>query len=180
MKSTIKIVRFLLAFLVLLQIKGATLPAASAQEAPLTLAFYYAWFDQNTWTSNQSVDLPAEPYNSADRAAIERQVAQAQGAGIDAFVQSWYGPQEADNQTETNFRTLLDVAAATGFKAAVDVEVAGPFFGDAGTVDPGVGHPAGHACPTPCLPSLSGQTGHFLLAAAAIFGGGVGRHSQPG
>lgn len=107
---------------------------APAQEGTPVLAFYYAWFDQNTWTSGQSVDLPAEPYASADRAVIERHVAQAQAAGIDALVQSWYGPQEANNQTETNFRALLDIAAARGFKAAVDVEVTGPFFGDSAAV----------------------------------------------
>lgn len=105
------------------------MPPASAQNGPLVLAFYYAWFDQNTWTSGQAADSPAEPYNSADRATIERQVAQAQSVGIDAFVQSWYGPQEAGNQTETNFRTLLDVAQAKGFKAAVDFEVSSPFLG---------------------------------------------------
>jgi len=110
---------------------GARYPfSVSAQESPLVLAFYYAWFDQNTWTSGQSVDLPATPYNSADRATIERHVAQAQSAGIDALVQSWYGPQIENNQTETNFRTLLDVAQAKGFKAAVDFETTGPFFGD--------------------------------------------------
>jgi uncharacterized protein YraI len=113
---------------------GLTIPAASAQEGPLVLAFYYAWFDQNTWASGQSVDLPAEPYNSADRAAIERHVSQAQSAGIDALVQAWYGPQEANNQTETNFRTLLDLAQAKGFKAAVDLEVTSPFLGSVATV----------------------------------------------
>jgi uncharacterized protein YraI len=111
-----------------------TLPMASAQESPPVLAFYYAWFDQNTWTSGQSADLPAELYTSAEPATIQRHVAQAQGAGIDAFVQSWYGPQEANNQTETNFRTLLDIAQNSGFKAAVDVETSGPFFGDANAV----------------------------------------------
>ncbi|MBI1878508.1 MAG: SH3 domain-containing protein [Chloroflexi bacterium] len=111
-----------------------TMPPALAQDGPLVLAFYYAWFDQNTWASGQSVDSPAEPYNSADRTTIERQVSQAQSAGIDAFVQSWYGPQEAGNQTETNFRTLLDVAQTRGFKAAVDLEVTSPFLGSASTV----------------------------------------------
>lgn len=105
-----------------------------AADGPPVLAFYYAWFDQNTWTSGQSVDLPAEPYTSTDRAVIERHVAQAQGAGIDALVQSWYGPQEANNQTETNFRTLLDVAAGRGFQAAVHFEVTSPFLGDSGAV----------------------------------------------
>lgn len=110
------------------------LPQASAQDGPPVLAFYYAWFDQNTWSSGQAVDTPAEPYNSADRATIERQVSQAQSAGIDAFVQSWYGPQETGNQTETNFRTLLDVAGAKGFKAALDLEVTSPFLGSISSV----------------------------------------------
>jgi uncharacterized protein YraI len=108
--------------------------AATAQEAPPVLAFYYAWFDQNSWGAGRSVDLPAEPYNSADRAAIERHVAQAQTAGIDALVQAWYGPQVENNQTETNFRALLEIGQARGLKAAVDFETTGPFFGDAGAV----------------------------------------------
>lgn len=129
MKLTFRITTLLFTLIFLVQ-----LPQASAQEGPLVLAFYYAWFDQNTWSSGQSVDTPAEPYNSSDRATIERQVAQAQSAGIDAFVQSWYGPQEAGNQTETNFRTLLDVAQARGFKAAVDLEVTSPFLGSVSSV----------------------------------------------
>jgi uncharacterized protein YraI len=117
--------------IILLGLFGST---AAGQSGPPVLAFYYAWFDQATWSAGQAVDSPLEPYISADRAVIERQVGQAQAAGIDAFIQSWYGPQEANNQTETNFRTLLEVAGATGFKAGVNLEVAGPFFADAGSV----------------------------------------------
>lgn len=124
-----KLVLRALALLLVLFLGERFYPSTLAQEKPWVLAFYYAWFDQNTWTSGQSVDLPAQTYVSTDRAAIERQVGQAQSAGINAFVQSWYGPQESGNQTETNFRTLLDVAGATGFKAAVDVEVTSPFLG---------------------------------------------------
>lgn len=109
-------------------------PDASAQEPPPVLAFYYAWFDQNTWTSGQSVDQPAGPYRSADPATIERQVSEAAGAGIDALVQSWYGPQVENNQTETNFRLLLDKAQAHGLQAAVSFETKGPFFPDVGSV----------------------------------------------
>ena len=134
MKLRYRTLTLLLTLLFLLKSEVVTLSAASAQEKPLVLAFYYAWFDQNTWNSGRSAGLPAEPYNSADRATIERHVSQAQGAGIDAFVQSWYGPQEVNNQTETNFRLLLDVAQTRGFQAAVDFEASGPFFGDSGSV----------------------------------------------
>lgn len=104
---------YLIILLIFATLMAAPQPAA-AQDAPPVLAFYYAWFDQNTWTSGQSVDLPTPRYASADPAAIQRHVAQARGAGIDALVQSWYGPQVENNQTETNFRTLLDQAAAQG------------------------------------------------------------------
>lgn len=107
--------------------------ATKAQSGAPVLAFYFAWFDMATWSSGQAVDSPAEPYISADRGVIERHVAQAQAAGIDAFVQSWYGPQETNNQTETNFRILLEVGAAKGFNAAVNFETQSPFYanGDA-------------------------------------------------
>jgi uncharacterized protein YraI len=104
------------------------------QDGRLVLAFYYAWYDQNTWTSGTVTDRPLQPYNSSDRAAIERQVAQAHAAGIDALIESWYGPQEANNQTETNFRMLLDAAAGKGMHAGVAFETTGPFFPDRSSV----------------------------------------------
>ncbi len=107
-------------------IPGSSL--ALAQDPPLVLAFYYAWYDQNTWNSGQPADQPAQSYVSSDPATIERHVSQAQAAGLDALVQSWYGSQEKDNQTETNFRKLLDVAATRGFHAAVDFETTSPFL----------------------------------------------------
>jgi hypothetical protein len=111
---------------------------ASAAETPLVLAFYYAWYDQNIWGSGQVLDQPVHTYASTDPATIARQVSQAQSAGIDAFIQSWYGPRETDNQTETNLRTLLDIAGGQGFRAAVDFETAGPFFPDQASVTEGL------------------------------------------
>jgi hypothetical protein len=101
----------------------------------LVLAFYYTWFDENTWTSAKVPDFPAQTYASRDPAAMDRHIAQAQSAGIDAFVVSWYGPWGGvNNQTESNFATMLNVAANRGFKLALDVEATSPFLGGAGSM----------------------------------------------
>src|SRR5690606_22466868 len=61
-------------------------PSAQSAAAPLVLAFYYTWFDENTWTYDKLSDLPAEPYVSRDRGVMGRHIDQARAAGIDAFL----------------------------------------------------------------------------------------------
>ena len=121
----------------LMLLAGATRPprTAEGQAGRIVLAFYYTWYSSDLWSGGKTSDAAAQPYNSADPAAIARQVDQARGAGIDGFVASWYGPDGgANNQTQSNFLKLLDIAAARGFKAAVDFETYGPFFSDTGSV----------------------------------------------
>ncbi len=93
----------------------------------MVLAFYYAWYDMSTWNPDRLPDLPAQTYVSTDPATIERHVRQAQAAGVDGFVQSWYGPG-GGNQTESNLSALLNVAAAHNFRVAVDFEAGSPYF----------------------------------------------------
>ena len=104
-------------------------PAVSAAVTqPPLLAFYYGWYDENTWTSGLTPDKPLELYRSSDPVVIARHVRQAQDAGIDGLVMSWYGPQTLNNQTEPNFRLLLAEAQRRNFKAAIDFETRSPFF----------------------------------------------------
>ena len=119
--------------LLIIAILGATLltglgcpPTAQADGERLVLAFYYTWFDRNTWNSGKVPDLPQHPYNSDDRAVMARQIDEAKGAGIDAFVLNWWG---RGNRTEKNLKALLDIATQKGFRVAVDFDINSPFMG---------------------------------------------------
>ncbi len=121
-----RLLSFVCAALLLALAASASVAQPAHADGPLALAFYYAWFDENSWSPDQVPDFPTPRYASRDRGTIERHVSQAQSAGIDALVQSWWGP---GNPTDDNFRTLLDVAKAKGFRAAVDFELTSPFYG---------------------------------------------------
>ena len=119
-----------LALVVALLLGGLARPTEAVGEGAV-MAKYYAWFDQSTWASGKPSDLPAQPYLSSDRAAIERQVDQARAAGIDGFALNWWGP---DNPTDTNLQTLLEVAKTRNFKVTVDVDLNSPFWENEGDV----------------------------------------------
>lgn len=103
-------------------------PAAAA-DAPIVMAMYYAWYDQNSWNPAGISDQPVSPYRSAERSTIERQVQQAKAAGIDAFALNWWGP---GNPTDENLKTLLDVAAKSDFRVTIDFDLNSPFIHNTG------------------------------------------------
>lgn len=119
--------------LALVLIAGHLPAPAQADGERLVLAFYYNWFDENTWTPSKVPDFPAQTYVSRDRAVMARQIDQAKSAGIDALVVNWWGPQD-NNQTDTNLRVMLDEAAARGFRIAVDVDLNSPYLRSAGAI----------------------------------------------
>lgn len=116
----------------------ALAPLTQSSADPLVLAFYYTWFDENTWSYDQLSDLPAEPYVSRDRGAMGRHIDQAKAAGIDAFLVAWYGPGE--NQTEPNLAALLEEAAARNFKIGLLFETTSPFLGGTGAITGALQH----------------------------------------
>ncbi|MDQ3811111.1 MAG: hypothetical protein M3336_12560 [Chloroflexota bacterium] len=103
---------------------GASLSAASpwvaraaAPEAHPVLAYYYAWWGPGDF--DRTVYRPDLAYDSDDGAVIERHIEQAQSAGIDGFVTSWYGNGD---RTDANLARLLDLGQQRGFRATIHFE----------------------------------------------------------
>jgi hypothetical protein len=90
-----------------------------ADTPKLLWAFYYPWYGISEWASDQLADHPAQPYSSDDPAAIARQIAEAQSAGIDGFISSWWGPGD---YTDQNLVSLLDLAQMSNFKVMIYFE----------------------------------------------------------
>jgi hypothetical protein len=128
------------AFCAVLGLAVPSTALAQSSSDPLVLAFYYTWFDENTWTYDKLSDLPAEPYVSRDRGMMGRHIDQAKAAGIDAFLVAWYGPTGDSNQTEPNLSALLEEAAARNFKIGILFESDSPFMGGSAAATQGLQH----------------------------------------
>lgn len=98
-------------------------PPAQAQGVGPVLVYYYAWWAPDAVGEGKSPDWPVNPYNSWDTAVIQQHVSQIASAGIDGMLVAWYGPTEENNQTETNFRVILDQAAANGTTALLSIDL---------------------------------------------------------
>ncbi len=87
--------------------------------AKMVWAFYYPWYYATSWTSGQLKDRPAKPYSSDDAKAIARHIEEAQAAGIDGFISSWWGP---GHYTDKNLKLLLEAARGNGFQVTIYFE----------------------------------------------------------
>ena len=101
----------LLALLVVATLVGAPTPARAAAERPI-MAFYYPWWEQSDWSYDRMSDLPAPRYSGGDEAVLRRHVQQADDAGIDALVCTWYGPDE--ERLNKRCRRLIELAREGG------------------------------------------------------------------
>ncbi len=98
--------------------------AAQASRTKMLLAFYYSWYSMKDWSSDWLKDWPLIRYASNDTQTITRQVEQAQSAGIDGFISSWWGP---GSDTDQNLKKLLAIAGQRDFKVSIYFEtLAGP------------------------------------------------------
>ena len=135
------------------------------------VAFYYSWFGLDQWAPGKVPDVPAIPYASKDRSTMVRHVEQAQGVGIDAFAVAWYGPTVHNNQTETNFRTMLEVAGERGFRCTVDFETRSPFYHSQADVVEGLRYLINNHAAHPAFFRYEGKPVVFFWAVRDVFRG---------
>jgi hypothetical protein len=85
---------------------------ARSQTSPIPLlAYYYIWYDTQTW-DRAKIDYPLlGHYSSDDRSVMEEHVKMAKSAGIDGFIVSWKSTYKLDQR----LKQLMDVAAEQNF-----------------------------------------------------------------
>lgn len=86
-------------------------PTRAASDKPV-MAFYYPWWDQSDWTYDKMSDLPVPRYSAGDDATINRHIQQADDAGIDALICTWFGPDEP--RLDGRCKRLQALATASG------------------------------------------------------------------
>jgi hypothetical protein len=100
---------------------------------PLTLAFFYPWFQHPDWNSNRLRDQPLYQYSMEYPDEIARSLRDARDAGLDGVIVSWRGDT---NWNDRRLRYVLDDAQALGLKVSILVETLWATEGPEGTVKP--------------------------------------------
>jgi hypothetical protein len=83
----------------------------AASDRPV-MAFYYPWYEPSDWSYDRMSDLPTPKYSGGDDGALRRHIQQADDAGIDALICTWYGPSE--DRLNRRCRRLLQLAQESG------------------------------------------------------------------
>ncbi len=87
--------------------------AATVPGPKLVLAFFYPWYGPGSFDQGKTSDRPTIPYISDHADVIDRQITEAQAAGIDGFIVEWAGTGDI---TANNFPLLFAAAARHNFK----------------------------------------------------------------
>jgi hypothetical protein len=105
---------------------STSLPAAAVPEGTATtvtnptpvFAYYYIWFDSNSWNRAKS-DYPSlGHYTSDDRAVMRQHILWAKSAGINGFIVSWKSTPVLNRRLDQ----LVQVAGEENFNLAIIYE----------------------------------------------------------
>ncbi|NJN68448.1 MAG: hypothetical protein HC884_17915 [Chloroflexaceae bacterium] len=83
-------------------------PVRAVSDRPI-MAFYYPWYELTDWTYDRMSDVASPKYSGGDDETLKRHIRQANEAGIDALICTWYGPDET--RLDTRCRRLQQLAA---------------------------------------------------------------------
>ena len=125
--------RMLILIAALVVLAFAVAMPAGAQGGRQVWAFYMGFWTGNGWGSSPEVmdDQPSIGlYDSRDPGVGGLQIDQAKGAGIDAFVVSWFGLEDGAVTTAV-LNNLLDRASERGFMVGAAVDIFDPNFNNA-------------------------------------------------
>ena len=94
-------------------------PAAAATQNPIPLlAYYYIWFDTNSW-DRAKIDYPLlGRYASDDKAIMRQHVEWAKAAGINGFIVSW----KSTDSLNRRLQSLVEVAHDENFRLGIIYE----------------------------------------------------------
>jgi hypothetical protein len=96
---------------------GLAPPVRAAQPIP-AFAYYYIWYQQDSWDRAKTTYPAFGRYSSSDAKVMRRQVALAKKAGIQGFIVSW----KSTRRLNRRLATLVRVADAAHFKLAIIYE----------------------------------------------------------
>jgi hypothetical protein len=102
-------------------------------DEPLTLAFYYPWYQHPDWSSSRLRDDPLYRYSTEYPDEIAHSLRDARDAGLDGVVVSWRGDTDWNDR---RLRYVLDDAQALGLTVSILVETQWATEGPENTVKP--------------------------------------------
>jgi hypothetical protein len=100
---------------------------------PLTLAFFYPWYQHPDWNNDHLRDRPLYQYSMEYPDEIARSLRDARDAGLDGVIVSWRGDTDWNDR---RLRYVLDAAQAVGLEVSILVETLWATEGPEGTVKP--------------------------------------------
>jgi glycosyl hydrolase family 99 len=112
----------------------SAVPVRAASDRPV-MAFYYPWYEKSDWSYDKMSDIATPTYSGGDDSAIRRHIQQADDAGIDALICTWYGPNE--DRLNKRCRRLLQLVQGSGrnIRVAIIPDQSAAFDGGMRSVD---------------------------------------------
>jgi glycosyl hydrolase family 99 len=98
--------------------RGGPLGKPSPIASRLVLAFFYPWWNLETWSNPIFIDRPMQPYTTDSTTDLTREMTQARNAGLDALVVSWSGKAFDGGIDNRRMLACLTAGQSAGIKIA--------------------------------------------------------------